>query len=147
LQRRAEGQCQAGQGTVKVERRGKASGLGAALLDAAQVGHQRIERIRHDKNDASPTGSQQRHVACKLNRVAEPLVRINKKGLSRDLFVPEPDRLEELRMSDRNRASLPARFTSGPTRLKLLRQQLHQRTRKFGCGIVGVERLKVIINL
>jgi hypothetical protein len=101
--------------------------MGPALLDSGQVGHQGIQRIQRNKNDPSAMRSRQRHISCELNRIPQPLVRINKKGLARDLLVSEPDRLAEIRINDGEPGDLPTRFTPRPARLKLPGQQLKMR--------------------
>jgi hypothetical protein len=117
-----------------------------ALLDSGQFGHQRIQRVLHDKNDASPSRGHQRHISRELNRVSQPFVSVNQKGLAGDLFVSVPKWLAEIRLNDR-KGNLPARFTSRPARVELLGQQLEMRAMKFASGIVRVERLKVVVDL
>jgi hypothetical protein len=81
-----------------------------------------IQRVLNDKNDASPTFDQHRHVADELDCISEPLVRTDQDGLAFDVFTAEPHQQRKFRIVCRRQ--LQACFLTSSPGLEIARQQM-----------------------
>src|SRR3984957_5950497 len=122
-QRRFKRQWQAGNGTMDIKRRQRGR-FGNAFGNAIQSRYQRAGRASDGGDNPGSEIGHHGNVASELERVSDPLIRVQKNGLAFNRAIPRPDRLGKFGIA--HESCLPSDFTTSPARLNVADEHLEQ---------------------